>query len=119
MKWPVLAAAILVAAQAAAETHIGFEARIDTEWNVIRISDFYAAGRARGSGLSTGDVLVAVDRVQIKHPNTIHRYCKRKKPGDVVTITVRRNNNPVEKKVVLVDGDEARESGTLGYIGGR
>jgi predicted metalloprotease with PDZ domain len=119
MKWPVLAAATLLAAQAAAETHVGFEARIDKDSNLIRISEFYAASRARGSGLGTGDVLVAIDRVQIKHPNTIHRYAKRKKPGEVVTITVNRNYRLVEKKVVLVDGDEARESGTLGYIGGR
>lgn len=119
MRSVVVALALLVAWPALAETHIGFEAKIDKEWNSIKITDFYAAGRARGSGLGTGDVLVAIDRVQIKHPNTIHRYCKRKKVGDVVTITVSRNYRPVEKKVVLVDGDEARKSGTLGYIGGR
>lgn len=119
MRSVVVALALLAAWPALAETHVGFEARIDEDSNLIRISEFYAASRARGSGLGTGDVLVAIDRVQIKHPNTIHRYAKRKKLGEVVTITVNRNYRLVEKKVVLVDGDEARKSGTLGYIGGR
>ena len=119
MKSVCVLVAMATACTAFAETHIGFEAEVDTKWNVIRITDFYATGRARGSGLGTGDVLVAVDRVQIKHPKTINRYVKRKKPGDVVIVTVRRNNDAVEKKVVLVDSEELRKNDFLGYVGGR
>jgi predicted metalloprotease with PDZ domain len=115
MRSLVFICALVVCGQALAEPHIGFEARIDEKWNLIRIDKFYSASRARGTGLGPGDVIVAVDRVQVKHPNTIHRYCKRKKVGDVVTVTVNRNHKPWEMKVVLVDGDEARKSGFLDW----
>jgi S1-C subfamily serine protease len=115
MRLLVFVCSLVVCGQALAEPHIGFEARIDEKWNLIRIDKFYSASRARGTGLGPGDVIVAVDRVQVKHPNTIHRYCKRKKVGDVVTITVSRNREPWEMKVVLVDGDKARESGFLDW----
>lgn len=115
MRSLVFLCSLVVCGQAFAEPHIGFEARIDEKWNVIRIDKFYSASRARGTGLGPGDVIAAVDRVQVKHPNTIHRYCKRKKVGDVVTVTVIRSHKPWEMKVVLVEGDKARESGFLDW----
>lgn len=113
MRLLVFLCSLAVCGQALAEPHIGFEARIDEECNVIRIEKFYSMSRARGTGLGPGEVVVFIDRVQVKHPNTIHRYCKRKKVGDAVTLTVLRNWNFEEIKVVLVDGETARKSGFL------
>lgn len=113
MRSVVFFCSLMACGVALAEPHIGFEARVDDRWNVVRVDKFYSASRARGTGMGPGDVITAVDRVQVKHPNTIHRYCKRKKVGDVVTVTVRRSGRPFEMRVVLVDGDKARKSGFL------
>ncbi len=101
---------------ARAEAHIGFEAVIDKQWPwapCIRVEDFYATGKARASGLVPGDVIKAVDRVVLNDPKTIANYCKRKKPGDVVVVTVSRNNEPEQIEVELVDADDMRKAGLL------
>jgi predicted metalloprotease with PDZ domain len=113
MRLLVFLCSLVACGQALAEPHIGFEARIDEEWNCIRIEKFYSASQARGTGLVPGAPLVAINKVPVKHPNTIHRYCKRKKVGDVVTLTISRSSQLVDIKVVLVDGDRARKSGFL------
>jgi len=115
MRAVVFICSVVACSVALAEAHIGFEARIDTEWSCIRVDQFYAAGKARSAGFVPGDTIVLVDKVRVKHPKTISNYCKRKKPGDVVIVTVSRNGEQEPIEVELVDGDEMRKDGFLDW----
>lgn len=123
----------LLCGVAAAETHIGFEASLHPgikegfgsapKEKIVRVDDFYATGKARASGLWRNEIVVAIDKVAVKHPKTIAIYCKRKKPGDTVVLTVKRPRPAVGQtaggyafysiEVELGDGDEMRKDGLL------
>ncbi len=118
MRALVFICSVAVCCVASAETHIGFEAAIHpsivgTNQTVVRLERFYATGKARASGLFDGDVIVWVDKLRVKHPKTIATYCKRKKPGETVVITVSRNQKLEGIEVELVEGDEMRKGGLL------
>jgi S1-C subfamily serine protease len=120
MRSLVFLCSLLACGPAWAEAHIGFEAKVVSAMasfahpkTIVRIERFYAGGKARFSGLTPGAPIAAIDKVAVQHPNTIHRYCKRKKPGDEVVVTVLRNDKAVQIVVELVDGDEMRKGGFL------
>jgi len=52
--------------------------------------------------LAAGDVIVAVDDVPVRTPANLRREIGRRKPGDDVRLTVRRDEKPVELRVRTV-----------------
>jgi predicted metalloprotease with PDZ domain len=125
MRYLVIFCSLVACGPVWAEAHIGFEAKVEpalasfTRPNaaktVVRIERFYAGAKARSSGLTPGTQILAIDKVFVQHPNTIHRYCKRKKPGDEVVVTVSRNDRLEKIIVELADGDEMRKGGFLAW----
>jgi hypothetical protein len=118
MRTLVFVCSLVACGVAAAETHIGFEAAlhpsiVNPGTTIVRLERFYATGKARASGFVHGDMIVWVDKVRVKHPKTIANYCKRKKPGELVVVTVKRNDSLEGIVVELVEGDEMRKDGLL------
>ncbi len=133
MRASVFLGLVLLCGVATAETHIGFEASLHpsikegfgpaSKEKIVRVDDFYATGKARASGLWRNEIVVAIDKAAVKHPKTIAIYCKRKKPGDTVVLTVKRPRPAVGQtaggyalytiEVELVEGVEMRKDGLL------
>jgi len=114
---------LLACGPAWAEAHIGFEVKVKPVMGsfsrpngprtVVAIDRFYAGGKSRHAELFPGSAIVAIDKVAVTHPKVIHWYCKHKKPGDEVVVTVWRNQSTERIVVELVDGDEMRKGGFL------
>ncbi len=65
---------------------------------------------AQKAGLTTYDVITAIDEVQVTSPNTIAAYIADKHPGDEVTLTVVKANSGNTEKVTIALAENTGES---------
>ena len=73
-----------------------------TQDGVELIRNHVANGPADKAGLKTNDVIVAVDGMPVKTARDLRNFVGLKKPGQSITISVRRDNNtkPLPIKVI-------------------
>jgi PDZ domain-containing protein len=71
--------------------------------------DVPAAGK-----IEPGDVIVAVDDVSIRTPEELRREIGKRKPGDPVELTVRRNGKPLDVKTRTVANPSAPSQPIIG-----
>ncbi len=67
----------------------------------VKLSDVTADAPAAKAGLKDGDVVVKVDAVAVKNSDGFVDYFQGKKPGDKVTVTVKRDDQEVKVEVTL------------------
>ena len=96
--------------------------KTSTEGNELRIATAYRGGAAEASGLSAGDLLVAIDGLRVT-PGNIERLLQRKQAGDTVDIHAFRRDEllvcrprlsePPSDTHRLTTMDEANEANKL------
>jgi len=63
---------------------------------------------ANGSGLLPGDVLLAVDGVEVNHPNEVQIVVYNHDPGDTMTLSISRDGEKQEISLILGEREEDR-----------
>jgi S1-C subfamily serine protease len=69
--------------------------------DTLHVIDLAKESPARRGGVQLEDVVVAIDGKNLGTPAELIGYLRDKKPGDVVTLTVKRNNAEVKVEVKL------------------
>jgi len=69
--------------------------------NTLQVNTMVAESPARRAGVQLNDVIVAIDGKTLATPAELVAYLKDRKPGDTVTLCVRRNKAEVTIKVTL------------------
>ena len=67
----------------------------------VLINEVLANTPAAESNLRSGDIILKVDGRAVNRPNQLQSLVARKHPGDVVTLSVRRNTNTLTVRVTL------------------
>lgn len=70
----------------------------DTGIYVVQIS---ADGPAKKTGLKVGDIIMKIDNYTINKMSELRNYIYKKKVGDEVVLTIKRNNKDYNIKVIL------------------
>ena len=84
------------------------------EYNLDVVAGAYIANVLEGSageiaGLSAGDVVVGVDGREIRSSAELLEYVGRKRPGDKVSLQLRRKGEEITKDVILKNQDGSTE----------
>jgi membrane-associated protease RseP (regulator of RpoE activity) len=80
--------------------------------NGVVVTGFAEGFPAADSGLSTGDVITAVDNTPIKHLDNFTAYLQTKKPGDNVIVATKNASYPI----ALAANPEDKSKGYLGVF---
>ena len=73
----------------------------DSASDVPKIDEVTEDGPAAAAGLKPGDVITAFDGKDVSTPDDIRAQLRKKKPGDEVTVVVKRGTKTMEKKITL------------------
>lgn len=76
------------------------EKELDIE-NGIYVVKIMSDGPAYKSNIKTGDIITKIDGNNVNRMSELRNYIYRKKPGDVVSITIKRNNKEYNIEVKL------------------
>jgi serine protease Do len=83
----------------------------DKEKGGAIIDEVYKHGAAAEAGLRAGDVILSVETVGVKNYDDLAMELSRHRPGDDVTVKIRRGTDEIEFDITLVDkNDLARRS---------
>ncbi|WP_109619799.1 Do family serine endopeptidase [Sediminitomix flava] len=85
---------------------LGVNAEIAEEYGLKNVEGVYIAGVAEGSGadragLEKGDVVLKVGGVRVNESSELQEQIARKRPGETVTLLIRRGSDEMEKEVEL------------------
>ena len=69
--------------------------------NGIYVADIALDGPAKNSQLKTGDIITKIDGEEINRMSELRKYIYKKRPGDIVTLTILKNNKENEIKIKL------------------
>lgn len=78
---------------------IGVEFEPDA--NEPKLKQVYEDGPAESAGLKAGDIITSFDGKDVSTADDIRGILKKKKPGDIVTVVVKRGTRTVEKSITL------------------
>lgn len=76
--------------------------RVQAENSTLRISHVLRDGPAQRAGLAPGDILVAIDNVQVSS-KVLERLCQQKEPGDTIAVHLFRDSVLQLVNVVLAE----------------
>ena len=82
----------------------------------VKVMSITPKGAAFKAGLKKGDIILALDKQLIKVRSDVGLWKLDKKPNDLVSIKVRRNNKVLLKQMKLGDGKKAHGMMGLGKI---
>ncbi len=78
----------------------------------VEISEVTTGGGADKAGIKAGDILLSIDEKKIDDANPLRGALARRKPGDLVTLAIKRGEKDLELRVTL-QGDAAITGGRL------
>jgi putative serine protease PepD len=81
--------------------YLGVSTSPDPGGNGAVIGEITSGGPAQQAGLSVGDVVVGIDDKTVTSPEDVAAAIKDRKPGDKVTVNVRRSGSPTSVQVTL------------------
>ena len=67
----------------------------------LYVAQVIANGASEKSGLKEGDIITDIDDIQIDTINDLKKYIYTKSPGDIVTLSITRNNKTMDIEVTL------------------
>lgn len=76
----------------------------------VTIANIVSDGPAGLTGLRRGDKLVKLDDTPIYTSDDVFAFLQTKKPGDAVTVTVKRSGQTLYTRIVLASHDELRSA---------
>lgn len=78
---------------------IGVE--FEPESSEPRLKQVYEDGPAESAGLKAGDIITEFDGKEVSTADDVRAILRKKKPGDIVIVTVKRGTRTVEKSITL------------------
>ncbi|MDF2629484.1 MAG: trypsin [Symbiobacteriaceae bacterium] len=82
----------------------------------VAIAAIISDGPVGMTGLRSGDRLVSLDSTSVYTSDDVHAFLANKKPGDTVTITVRRSGQLLSVKVTLASQDDLKKLAEEGGV---
>lgn len=80
----------------------------------VRVTEVITDGPAAKAGLQRGDIIIAVNETRLDAQNRLADVIAKFKPGDVVTLTIQRNDAEQKLKVTLGENPEKKGVAFLG-----
>lgn len=80
----------------------------------VRVTEVITDSPAAKAGLQRGDIIIAVNETRLDAQNPLADVIAQFKPGDVVTLTIRRNDAEQKLKVTLGENPEKKGAAFLG-----
>ncbi|BCX02208.1 MAG: hypothetical protein KatS3mg053_0146 [Candidatus Roseilinea sp.] len=80
----------------------------------VRVTEVISNSPAAAAGLQRGDIITAVNDTRLDAQNSLADVITKFKPGDVVTLTIRRNDVEQTLKVTLGENPEKKGAAFLG-----
>lgn len=71
----------------------------------VYVADVVTEGSAEEAGIKSGDVIVAIDKIDVNSTSELLEIVGRHRPGDKVTVTVNRNGRSSDFSVTLRNRD--------------
>ncbi len=71
------------------------------EYDGVYVAGLTDNGSALAAGLKVGDIIKSIDGRKINNVTALQEKIGQKRPGDKIVMTVKRNNELIEKEVVL------------------
>ncbi len=73
----------------------------DTESSAPKLDEVIEDGPAAAAGFRTGDIITAFDGKDVSTADDIREILRKKKPGDEVTVAIKRGGKTLEKQLTL------------------
>ncbi len=86
----------------------------DDEREGVKVTAVTENGGAKAAGLEEGDVIVKINDVKIKQFSDLKGQLYAKRPGDVINVTILRNEETLIKSVKLTENKELKVN-SLGF----
>lgn len=80
----------------------------------VRVTEVISDSPAAKAGLQRGDIIIAVNETRLDAQNPLAEVIAKFKPGDVVTLTIQRNDAEQKLKVTLGENPEKKGTAFLG-----
>jgi len=84
------------------------DAQLASEMNIDEIKGVYVSGLSKGgaaidAGIREGDVIIRINDVEVNNAPELQEQVSRYRPGDKISVTIKRNNKEVVRKLLLRD----------------
>ena len=68
----------------------------------VYISEVAKGGAAESAGLEAGDVILAINGIEVKNGSSVQEMITRYRPGDKITVDILRKDKPMSFEVTLI-----------------
>ena len=68
----------------------------------VYISEVAKGGAAESAGLEAGDVILAINGIEVKNGSSVQEMITRYRPGDKITVDILRQDKPMRFEVTLI-----------------
>ena len=68
----------------------------------VYISEVAKGGAAESAGLEAGDVILAINGIEVKNGSSVQEMITRYRPGDKITVDILRQDKPMSFEVTLI-----------------
>lgn len=84
------------------------DAQLASEMNIDEIKGVYVAGLSEGgaamdAGIMEGDVIIRINKVEVNNAPELQEQVSRYRPGDKISVTIKRNNKEMVRNLLLKD----------------